>query len=534
MGRGLGRAAALTTVAALLLASPAIAAKGFSHGVAAGEVTSKSAILWAHANRHGEYELEVARDAQFESVVESEEVEAEKSHSNTVQEKVDDLSPDTRYWYRFHGNGRESDVGQFVTAPRRDSDATIRFAWSGDTDFIPGVGQTEPFWNDGGVLRSILAEDNDFNIHLGDTIYSDSEVPGRTHPVALTVEQKWAKYRINLGNEALRALRGSTGFYSHFDDHEFINDFSPREDVFTVGSGAESAQVEIDGQLLYRRGVKAFRDYAPVSYSERNGLYRTRRWGRNLELFFLDQRSFRSAKADEGDTCTNPISGEADLAPTGPLASRDLFSAIVPSLAAPVAQDCLATINDPNRTFLGKRQLQRFLRAVKRSTARFKLIVNEMPIQQYYALPYDRWEGYEAERQLVLRELQDVKNVVFITTDVHATFVNDARLQTLEPGGPINSGITEIIVGPVATANYGLEIDREIGSPGTGRLLDNVFFESEPPTGVDMTCSILDQFSYGQVEVTSNRLTITPKDINGQPQFDFNDPCGPFVFDFES
>ena len=33
--------------------------------------------------------------------------------------------------------------------------------------------------------------------------------------------------------------------------------------------------------------------------------------------------------------------------------------------------------------------------------------MNELPIQQYYILPYDRWEGYEAERQRVLRALQD-------------------------------------------------------------------------------------------------------------------------------
>ena len=25
--------------------------------------------------------------------------------------------------------------------------------------------------------------------------------------------------------------------------------------------------------------------------------------------------------------------------------------------------------------------------------------MNELPIQQFYANPYDRWEGYEAERQ---------------------------------------------------------------------------------------------------------------------------------------
>ena len=36
---------------------------------------------------------------------------------------------------------------------------------------------------------------------------------------------------------------------------------------------------------------------------------------------------------------------------------------------------------------------------MKGSTARFKVIMNELPIQQYYVLPYDRWEGFEAERQ---------------------------------------------------------------------------------------------------------------------------------------
>ena len=35
------------------------------------------------------------------------------------------------------------------------------------------------------------AEGNDFNLHLGDTMYSDSEIPGRLEPVALTVPAGW-------------------------------------------------------------------------------------------------------------------------------------------------------------------------------------------------------------------------------------------------------------------------------------------------------------------------------------------------------
>ena len=70
--------------------------------------------------------------------------------------------------------------------------------------------------------------------------------------------------------------------------------------------------------------------------------------------------------------------------------------------------------------------------------------MNELAIQQYYIYLYDRWEGFEAERQRVLPGLQGVKNVIFLTTDVHATLINDARFQTLESGGPKDSGIIDV------------------------------------------------------------------------------------------
>jgi phosphodiesterase/alkaline phosphatase D-like protein len=369
------------------------------------------------------------------------------------------------------------------------------------------------------------AEGNDFNVALGDTIYSDSEVPGKLNPVALTVEQKWAKYTLNLGQPPLADLRGAAGFYSHWDDHEFINDFSRFENVFSSGT--------INGQQLYDNGVKAFTDFAPVDYSSGDGLYRTRQWGKNLELFFLDERSFRSAKASKDGVCDNPQTGQPDLAPTAPQAVRNAFALLIPSLAAPMSQACLDTINDPNRTMLGDRQEKKFLHDVTHSSARFKVVMNEVPIQQFYALPYDRWEGYEADRQRVLNGLQGVKNVVFLTTDVHATLVNDARFQTLEPGGPQNSGILEATVGPAATATFAKEIDGTVGIPGAANLVDNLFFEPQPPSGLGMQCSGIDQFSYGEVSVTSTQLTITPKDINGNPLITDDGVCGPFILNFQ-
>jgi alkaline phosphatase D len=524
--------ALFAALALVLAAAPPAAANGgnarFSFGVTAGDVTATSAILWGHAKRSTTVVLEVARDRRLRRGLRRFALAARRSNDNTVQRRVRGLRPGRRYWYRFRKGRGKSELGTFVTAPRANQNKTVKFGWTGDTDFTAAPGQRRPFWNTGGVFRRMRAEGNAFNIHLGDTIYSDSEVPGRLQPIALTVPAKWAKYKTNLGNAPLRRLRRSAGFYSHWDDHEFINDFSPAENSFT----SFNVQTNINGRRLYRRGVRAFRDYAPVAYSRRNGLYRTVRWGRNLELFFLDERSFRSAKADAGGVCNNPLTGQPDVAPTGPQNVRNVFALVEPSLAQPVSRACLDAIRSPQRTYLGRRQLRRFLRQVKRSDARFKVIVNELPIQQYYVLPYDRWEGYEAERQLVLRELQSVPNVVFLTTDVHATLVNDARFQTLEPGGPQGSGILDVTVGSAATENFALEIDRSLGRQGIGALVDTAFFEPQPPAGVGMQCSILDEFSYGEVRVTANRLTITPKGIDGRPQVNAGRPCGPFVVRF--
>jgi alkaline phosphatase D len=504
----------------LLAAAPsAYAARGFSLGVAAGDVSAKSAILWAKANKSGRYTLEVARNRRFTNENHTKVVRARRSHDNTLRARMGDLKAGKRYFFRFVGRRAKSARGTFVTAPKPSQSRTVEFAWSGDQDFNPTPGEKKPFWNDGGVLRQMKREGNAFNVMLGDTIYSDSEVPGRLNPIALSVRQKWAKYKVNLRNRSLQALRGSAGFYSHWDDHEFVNDFSPKESSF-------DNNVNVNGGTLYRRGARAFRDYAPVHWTRRNGLYRSFRWGKNLQVFFLDERSFRSANADAGHVCDNPSTGRPDLAPTAPQSIRTLFSLVTPSLAQPVSPACTAAINDPNRTFLGRRQLDAFKRAVSRSTARFKVIMNEMPIQQYYILPYDRWEGFEHERQELLTFLRDnVKNVIFLTTDVHATMVNDARLKTLESGGPVNSGIFDVTVGPVATANFGREIDDVTGQQGSYQLVDSAFLTPPPPDGVGQRCSILDKFSYGQVRVTSTELTVTPKNIDGTPQTDAPGPC---------
>jgi hypothetical protein len=73
-----------------------------------------------------------------------------------------------------------------------------------------------------------------------------------------------------------------------------------------------------------------------------------------------------------------------------------------------------------------------------------------------------------------------------------------------------------------------------VGIPGAANLVDNLFFEPQPPSGLGMQCSGIDQFSYGEVAVSSTQLTITPKDIDGNPLTTDDGACGPFVLSFQA
>jgi alkaline phosphatase D len=439
---------------------------------------------------------------------------ARASADETMQVAVRGLRPGTRFFYRFVGTGgRRSDTGQFATAPAANQNATIRFGWSGDADAQSAVGATAPYFGSFAAFGSMARQHNVFNINLGDTIYSDSEVPNQGTP-ALTLQAKWAKYKQNLSMRNLQRVREAAGMYNEWDDHEFINDFSKAE----------------NGNALYQVGAKAFRNYMPTGFRSSSGLYRTFRWGKNLQLFFLDERSFRDAKASAGHVCDNPSTGKPDNAPTAPQSTRATFALVAPEFSQPVSAQCLATINDPNRTFLGRSQLARFERDIKRSKATWKVIVNEVPIQQFYGLPYDRWEGYAAERTKLLTFLHNnVKNVVFATTDVHANLVNDVRFQTLEPGGPKNSGIMEFTTGPVATGTFSKEIDNTLGKSGDGKVITQFFFHPQPPAGVGMKCANTDIFSFGEATATAKTFTVRLLDQNGRPFKDVSGgACGPF------
>jgi phosphodiesterase/alkaline phosphatase D-like protein len=179
---------------------------------------------------------------------------------------------------------------------------------------------------------------------------------------------------------------------------------------------------------------------------------------------------------------------------------------------------------------LGAAQYAAFTRAIRASNATWKVVVNEVPIQQFYALPYDRWEGYEAERERLLRFLQaNVRNVVFLTTDTHANLVNDVRYSTLG-GTPTSSGMWEVVTGPVATNTFTNEIDGYVGQRGVGTAIGALFFKPPPPNGLGMRCAALDTYSYAEVTVEAKTFRVALKDARGKPVREATGtPCAPLV-----
>lgn len=509
---------------ALILTAPASPGQSdsviISHGVASGDVTPFSAVLWTQIDREGLLMVQVARDPDFTMFSIGRLAFASAATGYTAKTTVFPLRPDTTYYYRWWRWNTIGDVGSFKTPPLPSVSADVRFAFSGDSDGtqVDGVRPRGDFL----VLDAARADMLDFFVYLGDTAYTDSSL--RAAGPAVTLEEYRDVYRVNREVPALRELLKATSTYAIWDDHEVYNDFAG----------------ETLDPLRYANGRQAFLENMPIgalrlSDPECAGdpLFRRFRWGKEADVIILDERSCRSASADPACLVElAPGEFETDLAPTLPTSLRLVFGALLPEDLAPLLQPlppagCLDTINDPSRTMLGSVQKQALKNLLLHSPARFKFIINEVPIQQFYALPYDRWEGYTAERNEILNFIRDndIQNVVFLTTDTHANLINEVFIDRFSDPEPLAH---EFVTGPIGTNTFEESLRAFFGDGSLGDLGVFAFHQVLNLVGVD--CRHLDMFSYGLVEVDSaaGSVTIALKDEAGDVILDQQDgttPC---------
>ena len=114
----------------------------------------------------------------------------------------------------------QSRVGSFLTAPDPREAAPLRFVVSGDSN----VGFTSRNGLDFYVLAAAAAEQPDFFVYYGDTIYADSGVlPGGAD--AITLEEYRTVHRLTRSDPHLQEILATTGTFSGWDDHEVRNDY---------------------------------------------------------------------------------------------------------------------------------------------------------------------------------------------------------------------------------------------------------------------------------------------------------------------
>jgi alkaline phosphatase D len=279
----------------------------------------------------------------------------------------------------------------------------------------------------------------------------------------------------------------------------------------------------------YANGRKAFVEYMPLLEMNLpedptcagDPLFRVFHWGSEVDVIVLDERSCRSAQA----TASCELApGVADLAPTMPPFVRAGFAPLLPLNPPP---GCLAAIFDPTRTMLGPVQKAAFEAALLASTARFKFVVNEVPIQQFYALPYDRWEGYGAERNEILAFIRDngISNVIFLTTDMHANLISNVFIDRFTAPTPISM---EFVTGPIATFTFQDEVASFAAGLGfPPATVIGAFHQLLNIVGVQ--CRNIDIEAYGLVEVDAGAgtATLSYKDENGLAVANSN-PLDPF------
>jgi alkaline phosphatase D len=483
---------------ASLLAMPSLSRAAdrpmVSHGVQSGDIGFDSGMIWSRADRPAQMMVEVATTESFAQARVLPPVNVLPDSDFTAKLLLDNLPSGQDIFYRVRfrdlshiGIVGEPVIGRFRTAPadRRD----VSFVWGGD---VAGQGYGINA-DDGGMFTfaTMRRHNPDFLIHSGDTIYADGPILAETKladgsvwrntvlvpekaKVAETLDEFRAAHKYNLLDEHVRAFNAQVPVFGQWDDHEVTNNWS-------LSKQLPASYKERDITSLAARGARAFHEMYPLrpNLAEPGRVYRVLNYGPHLDVFMLDERSYRGANG-------------------------------------PNLQESYG----PDAHFIGPEQLAWLKRALMDSRATWKVIASDMPIgiivhdkaatksgSEAIAQGDGPARGRELEIADLLRFIKTagIRNTVWFTADVHYTAAHyynpdNAQFQDFEPfwefvSGPFHAGT----FGPGGMDNtFGPEV-RYVKAPGPGK-------QNLPPSAG------MQFFGHVKIEGATGQMTVTLRD----------------------
>lgn len=435
----------------------------FQHGVASGDPLPNAVLIWTRVTPTPDatpgsgtgpsvtVAWHAATDASFRHVVRAGTVATFADRDHTVKVDVTGLAPDATYYYRFVFQGpwrtaQVSPVGRARTAPAPTAlPDHLRLG-------VVSCANLQAGWF---TAYRHLARRDDLHavVHLGDYLYEYG--PGQygygaedrdirphepPHEILLLADyrRRHAQYK---QDPDLAALHLRHTFITTWDDHESAND--------SWKDGAENHDPATEGSWADRKAhaARAYDEWMPIRMEgtavvgDGATVYRRFTFGQLAELTMLDLRSYRSQQVSFG----SPESG------------------------------------DPDRTITGAGQMRFLLDGLTADAPQWRLVGNPVTIAPLVlgslpqsvqdllgglgggatlptsAINLDQWDGYTADRTELLGHVVDqgVRDVVFLTGDIHSSWANDLPYPTANSSlyGLLGGSAGVEFVGPSVTSN---------------------------------------------------------------------------------
>ncbi len=272
----------------------------FEHGVASGDPTESSVILWTRVSRtnfrdiHDDEQLSgiadanvswrVATDESFTNVVNSGSTTVGSEIDFTLKVDAQNLQSNTKYFYQFTVGPNSSVVGKTKTLPSGTVDR-VKLAVVSCSNYASG------YFN---VYKEIAQMgDLDAVIHLGDYIceYADSGYGSLrklepTHELINLADYRM-RHALHKKDSNSQQMHASLPMIAVWDDHEVAND--------TWISGAENHDATTEGNFAARKAsaIKAYFEWMPirpVTPGVDSRVYRQFKFGDLVNLLMLDTR----------------------------------------------------------------------------------------------------------------------------------------------------------------------------------------------------------------------------------------------------